>query len=348
MKKYFKITALLAVMVLIVGASTLAIKPNHTQAYCTPSIPSGYTITNFSVASDGTASLTVVWMSCNGTSSFIPTEASITAQGYPSSTGYIALSTPGSPASGSLNITGLSPGTYTAVATINGNGSKNPPIIDGDTATTNFTIVAPSTYTVSTSAGSGGTISPSSTTVNSGSTATFTVTPNSGYSIASVSDNCGSGGSGTSTYTTGAITSNCTVTATFSGGGTINVTSANSQTGAPVSSQWDITNAGLSSDIVGSGTSQTYTNEPAATYTVASVTPPPGYALNSVSPASPVERDGSILALLRSVFAPIALASWFVPSGVSQNLSPNGTATFNINLDPIANIGLEDVNGTAT
>ncbi len=76
-----------------------------------------------------------------------------------------------------------------------------------------FTTSAIPTYTVSTSAGTGGTISPTSATVNSGSTTSFTVTPNSGYSIASVS---GCSGSGTSTYTTGAIVAACTVSATFS------------------------------------------------------------------------------------------------------------------------------------
>ncbi len=70
----------------------------------------------------------------------------------------------------------------------------------------------PATYTVTGTAGSGGTISPSSRTVNSGQTTTFTVTPNSGYTASA--SGCGGSLSGT-TYTTGAITSNCTVTATF-------------------------------------------------------------------------------------------------------------------------------------
>jgi hypothetical protein len=75
--------------------------------------------------------------------------------------------------------------------------------------TASFTL---NSYTVSTSAGTGGSISPTSRTVNYGSTTTFTVTPNSGYSIGTVS---GCSGSGSSTYTTGAITGACTVSATF-------------------------------------------------------------------------------------------------------------------------------------
>ncbi len=53
-------------------------------------------------------------------------------------------------------------------------------------------------------AGTGGTISPASQTVNHGATTTFTVTPDTGYSINSVSG-CGGSLSG-NTYTTGAIT----------------------------------------------------------------------------------------------------------------------------------------------
>jgi len=70
------------------------------------------------------------------------------------------------------------------------------------------------TYTVTPSAGSNGTISPNTPqTVNSGSTTAFTVTPNSGYT-ASVGGTCGGSLVGT-TYTTNAITANCTVSATF-------------------------------------------------------------------------------------------------------------------------------------
>ena len=75
----------------------------------------------------------------------------------------------------------------------------------------NYTYI---TITVSATAGTGGTISPGSVNVVSGSTTTFTVTPDTGYAIGSVT---GCGGSlNESVYTTGAITSACTVTASFS------------------------------------------------------------------------------------------------------------------------------------
>lgn len=74
---------------------------------------------------------------------------------------------------------------------------------------------APTTFVVTPSAGTGGTISPSTPqTVNSGATATFTVTPASGYQLASVSGTCGGALIG-NTYTTQAVTANCTVIAAF-------------------------------------------------------------------------------------------------------------------------------------
>lgn len=100
------------------------------------------------------------------------------------------------------------------------------------------------TYLVTTTAGSGGTIYPSSQTVNAGATTSFTVTPNSGYQIDSVTG-CGGHLSGT-TYTTGPITADCTVTASFrlatylvttaiDGSGTISPTSQMVEHGATAS-----------------------------------------------------------------------------------------------------------------
>ncbi|MDG1215392.1 MAG: proprotein convertase P-domain-containing protein, partial [Luminiphilus sp.] len=74
----------------------------------------------------------------------------------------------------------------------------------------------PNTYTVSPSAGSGGSLSPDiALPVASGSTVDFRLSPDSGYEIGSVSGTCG-GTLDQSTYVTSAITSNCTVLASFS------------------------------------------------------------------------------------------------------------------------------------
>lgn len=68
-------------------------------------------------------------------------------------------------------------------------------------------------FTVSTNAGNGGSISPSSEVVNENETAMFTVTANANYAIENVSG-CGGTLNG-NTYTTAAITADCTVSASF-------------------------------------------------------------------------------------------------------------------------------------
>ncbi len=73
-------------------------------------------------------------------------------------------------------------------------------------------------YTVSTRAGIGGSITPASRSVDRNATATFSLVPEAGYSLASASG-CGgtlTGGTLTgTTYVTGAITGDCTVSAQF-------------------------------------------------------------------------------------------------------------------------------------
>lgn len=81
------------------------------------------------------------------------------------------------------------------------------------TVTASFSIL---TYTVTPSAGAGGSISPATAqSVSHGNSTSFTVTPDSGYAINTVSG-CGGSLAG-NTYTTGAITGNCSVSATFTG-----------------------------------------------------------------------------------------------------------------------------------
>ena len=115
-------------------------------------------------------------------------------------------------------------------------------------------------YTVRTSAGTGGSISPVSVSVASGATVSFTVTPNPGYSIAGVT---GCNGALTSNrYTTGAITANCTVSASF----------------AVVSSYTVSATAGVGGSIspasasVASGATTSFTVTPDAGYSIAGVT----------------------------------------------------------------------------
>ncbi|MBH1962876.1 MAG: IPTL-CTERM sorting domain-containing protein [Comamonadaceae bacterium] len=83
-----------------------------------------------------------------------------------------------------------------------------------ENCTVNFSFTQQVTYTVTPTATTGGTISPSvPVTVISGQTSIFSVTPQSGYT-AQVGGTCGGTLSGT-TYTTSPINGNCTVNVTF-------------------------------------------------------------------------------------------------------------------------------------
>ncbi len=77
----------------------------------------------------------------------------------------------------------------------------------------NSTSSSTQTFAVTASASDGGSITPSRVEVESGSRASFTVTPDPGYNVESVT---GCGGTLTDTvYTTGEITADCTVNALF-------------------------------------------------------------------------------------------------------------------------------------
>lgn len=72
---------------------------------------------------------------------------------------------------------------------------------------------SPDTYTVTTEAGAGGSITPASASVDQGESTRFTLEPEANNRIADISG-CNGTLSGT-TYTTGAITADCTVSASF-------------------------------------------------------------------------------------------------------------------------------------
>ncbi|MBZ9613375.1 DUF1566 domain-containing protein [Rheinheimera maricola] len=83
----------------------------------------------------------------------------------------------------------------------------------GGDSSSSDTGTSPVSYTVSTSAGSGGSISPTSKSVQSGQATTFTINANTGYSIENVSG-CGGSLNG-NTYTTSSITADCSISASF-------------------------------------------------------------------------------------------------------------------------------------
>ncbi len=94
--------------------------------------------------------------------------------------------------------------------TLTGNVFTTGPISGSCTVTVSFALMS---YSVTATAGTGGSISPDTKMVSYGDTVTFSVTPDSGYSIESIIG-CNGTLNGT-TYTSGLITSICTVTANF-------------------------------------------------------------------------------------------------------------------------------------
>lgn len=98
--------------------------------------------------------------------------------------------------------------------TRSGNIFTTGPITSACAVTATFSVAALPTFTVTATAGPGGSISPASTNVIQGGTASFTVSGSSGFTIASVSG-CGGSLSG-NVFSTAAISAACTVSANFS------------------------------------------------------------------------------------------------------------------------------------
>jgi hypothetical protein len=145
--------------------------------------------------------LTVSWTSVNDASRY-----DIYISESNSEASFISV---GSAYTTDTNITGLEQGKlyYVGVASYNAFGQSSKTVDTGYLATS---------HTVTPTAGSGGSISPSSAQeIIENNTTSFTVTADSGYELDSVGGTCGGALSG-STYTTNAITSDCTVSATFS------------------------------------------------------------------------------------------------------------------------------------
>ncbi len=114
-------------------------------------------------------------------------------------TGYAIADVTATGCTGTLNGTTYSTGAITADCTLN------------------VTFVEADTLTVTASAGTGGSITPTSVSIVSGATVTFTVYPQSGYAINTVTANGCNGTLVGNTFTTDAVTTNCNISATFSG-----------------------------------------------------------------------------------------------------------------------------------
>lgn len=144
----------------------------------------------------------------------------------------------------------LTPGLYEADLCVHSNDPVNALVV----VPVSFTVTAPTTHTVTSSVGTGdGTIAPvGAQAVTDGSTITFTLTPDPGWSIDSVTGSCGGTLAGND-FETDPITGDCDVIANFNMipvNGTCGVADAGTFTSAPVS---DLCAAGTASAVTGAG-----------------------------------------------------------------------------------------------
>ncbi len=178
------------------------------------------------------------------------------------------------------------------------------------------TFTANTTYTITASAGTGGSISPSGPTImNQGVNQTYTITPNTGYKIASVTVDGASVGA-VATYTFSSVSANHTITATFTANTTYTIT-ASAGTGGSISPSGPT--------IMNQGVNQTYTITPNTGYKIASVTVD-GASVGAVATYtfSSVSANHTIAATFSAITYTITASA-----GTNGSISPSGTTTLN-------------------
>ena len=252
----------------ITPGGTATVNGGSSQSYSiTPA--SGYTITDVKV--DGTSvgavasySFTAVTANHTIAASFAVITYSLTATA--GTGGSISPSGIATVNSGSNQSYAISPASGYSIADVKVDGVSIGAVASYTffTVTASHTIAASFaviTYSVTASTGTGGSISPSGTsTVNSGSSRSYSITPATGYFIADVKVDGVSVGAVVS-YSFASVTANHTITASFSI--ITYLVTATASTGG------SITPSGIAT--VKSGLSQSYTIAPASGYTIADV-----------------------------------------------------------------------------
>lgn len=183
------------------------------------------------------------------------------------------------------------------------------------------------TFTVTPSAGANGMISPSTPqTVSYNATTSFTVTPNSGYTIASVTG-CGGTLSG-STYTTGPISANCAVSATFGSLAPNNLTVTRSGNGTVKSTPAGIDCGPVCESSYTGGTSVTLTASSASGWSFQGWS---GACTGTGACTVMMNAAVSVTATFRDVDPPVLKVSSLPDGSVSgsKDLNVSGTATDN-------------------
>jgi RHS repeat-associated protein len=203
--------------------------------------------------------------------------------------------------------------------TLSGTTFTTAPVTAACTVSATFSAI---TYTVTPSAGAGGTISPSTAqTVNANSTTSFTVTPNSGYQIASVTG-CGGTLSGT-TFTTAPVTAACTVSATFSAI-TYTVTPSTGAGGTISPSTAQTVNA---------NSTTSFTVTPNSGYQIASVTGCGGTLSGTTFTTAPVTAACTVSATFSAItytVTPSAGAGGTISPSTAQTVNANSTTSFTV------------------
>ncbi len=178
------------------------------------------------------------------------------------------------------------------------------------------------TYTITATAGTGGTISPSgSVSLNYGANQTFTITANTGYGISSVLVDGASVGA-VSTYTFSNVTANHTISASFTANTyTLSVTKAGTGTGTITSSPAGINCGSTCSYTYNSGTAVTLTAAPDASSTFAGWSG----ACSGTGTCS-VTMDAA-----KSVTATFTLKTYTITAsaGTGGTISPSGSVSLN-------------------
>ena len=200
-----------------------------------------------------------------------------------------------------------------------GNTFTTGAITEDCTVIASFTI---NQYTVTPVAGASGAISVSTAqTVNYGGTIAFTVTPNTGYHIASVTG-CDGALVG-NTFTTGAVTEDCAVTASF----TIN--------------QYTVTPVAGASGVIAAGTAQTvnygstiaFTVTPSVGYHIASVTGCDGTLVGSIFTTGAVTADCAVTAsftINQYTVTRVAGANGAIAASTAQRVNYGSTVAFTV------------------
>jgi hypothetical protein len=159
-------------------------------------------------------------------------------------------------------------GNGTVSYSISSNTNSSPRTASSTIARNTLTVTqagsSSTTYTITSSAGTGGTISPSgAVTVTKGTNRTFTITPISGYSISGVTVDGSSVGT-VGTYTFSNVTANHTISASFKADTTSYTITSSAGTGGTISPSGAAT--------VTKGTNRTFTITPNSGYSISGVT----------------------------------------------------------------------------